>query len=52
MIPAAIEVVGCIGIAEQTGEPEAQVARVDRDHDVAFVIDDVLQRRQGIAPLT
>jgi hypothetical protein len=36
MIPAAIEVVGGIRIAEQAGEPEAQIARVDRHDDVAL----------------
>jgi hypothetical protein len=45
VVPAAIEVVGGVGIAEQAGEPEAQIARVDRDHDVALVIDHVLERR-------
>ena len=52
MIPAAIEVVGGVGIAEQAGEPQAQVARVDRHDDVALVVDHVLERRQRIAPLT
>src|SRR5918995_4170029 len=52
MVPAAIEVVSGIGIAEQAGQPQAQIARVDRDDDVAFVVDDILQRRQRIAPLT
>jgi hypothetical protein len=51
MIPAAIEVVGGVGIAEQAGEPEAQVPRIDRHHDVALVIDHILQRRQRVAPL-
>ena len=51
MVPAAIEVVGRIGIAKQAGEPQAQVARVDRDEDVALVVDDVLERRQRVAPL-
>jgi hypothetical protein len=51
MVPAAIEVVGGVGVAEQAGEPEAQISRVDRHHDVALIIDDVLERRQRIAPL-
>ena len=51
MIPAAIEVVGRVGIAEQAGEPQAQIARVHRHDDVALVVDHVLERRQGIAPL-
>ena len=52
MVPAAIEVVGRVGIAEQAGEPQAQIPRVDRYDDIAFVIDDVLERRKGIATLT
>jgi hypothetical protein len=52
VIPAAIEVVGRVGIAEQAGQPQAQIARVDRHHDVALVVDHVLKRRQRIAPLT
>jgi len=51
MVPAAIEVVGRVGIAEQTGQPQAQIARVDRHDDVALVIDDVLERRQWITTL-
>ena len=51
MIPAAIEIVGGVGIAEQAGEPQAQIARVDRHDDVALVVDHVLERRQRIAPL-
>jgi hypothetical protein len=51
MIPAAIEVVGGVGIAEQAGEPEAQVPRIDRHHDVALIVDHVVERRQRIAPL-
>jgi hypothetical protein len=51
MIPAAIEVVGGVGIAEQAGEPQAQVPGVDRHDDVTLVSDDVLERRQRIAPL-
>src|ERR671919_1397561 len=52
MIPAAIEVVGGVGIAEQAGEPDAEIPRVDRDDDVAFVVDDVLQGGEWIASLT
>jgi hypothetical protein len=52
MIPAAIEVVGGVRVAEQAGEPETQIPGVDRHHDVAFVVDHILERRQGIAPLT
>ena len=51
MIPAAVEVVGRIGIAEQAGEPEAEIARVDRDDDIALVVDHVLERRQRVAAL-
>jgi hypothetical protein len=52
MIPAAVEVVGRVGIAEQSGQPQAQIPRVDRHDHVALVVDDVLEWRQGIAPLT
>jgi hypothetical protein len=52
MIPAAVEIVGCVRIAEQAGEPQAEVPRIDRHHDVALVVDHVLERRQRIAPLT
>src|ERR671919_666225 len=51
MVPAAIEVVGGVGIAEQAGEPQAKIPRVDRDDDVALVVDHVLERGQRIAPL-
>jgi hypothetical protein len=51
MVPAAIEVVGAVGIAEQAGEPQAEIPRIDRDDDVALVVDHVLQRRRGIAAL-
>jgi hypothetical protein len=51
VIPAAIKVVGGVGIAEKAGEPQAEIARVDRHHDVALVVDHVLERRQRIAPL-
>jgi hypothetical protein len=51
VIPAAIEVVGRVRIAEQTSEPQAQVARVHRHHDIALVVDHVLQRRQQISAL-
>ena len=50
MVPAAIEIVGGVGIAEQAGEPQAQIPRVDRHHHIALVVDDVLERRQRIAP--
>ena len=52
MIPAAIEIVGGVGIAEQAGEPQAEIPRVDRHHDIAFVVDHVLERRERVAPLT
>jgi hypothetical protein len=52
MIPAAIEIVGGVRIAEQAGEPQAQIPGIDRYDDVAFVVDDVLERRQRIATLT
>jgi len=52
VVPAAIEVVGGVRIAEHAGQPQAQVARVDRHDDVAVVVDHILQRRQRIAALT
>jgi hypothetical protein len=48
MISAAIEVVGRVGIAEQDGEPQAQIPG---DDDGALIVDHVLERRQGIATL-
>jgi hypothetical protein len=52
VVVAAVAVVGRVGIAEQAGEPEAQVARVDRHDDVAVVSDHVLQRGEWVAALT
>jgi hypothetical protein len=51
MVPAAIEVVARVGIAEQAGQPQAQITGIDRHHDVVLVVDHVLERRQRIAPL-
>jgi hypothetical protein len=50
MVPAAIEVVARVGIAEQAGQPQAQITGIDRHHDVVLVVDHVLERRQRIAP--
>jgi hypothetical protein len=52
VVEAAIEIVGRVGITEQAGEPQAEITRVDRHDDIAFVVDYVLERRQGIATLT
>jgi hypothetical protein len=35
MVPTAVEVVGRVGIAEEAGEPKAQIPPVDRYDDVA-----------------
>jgi hypothetical protein len=51
MIPTTVQVVGRIRIAEQAGQPKAQVARVDRNHNVALVIDHVLEWSERVAPL-
>jgi len=39
------------GIAKQPRQPDAEIARIDRHHDLALVHDGVLQGRIGIAPL-
>jgi hypothetical protein len=49
VVPAAIEIVGGVRIAEQAGELQAQVARVDRHHDVALIVDDVLKWGERVA---
>ncbi len=38
-------------IAKQPGQPEPEVAGIDGEGDVAFVVDDVPQGGQGVAPL-
>jgi hypothetical protein len=37
-------------VAEQAGQPRSQVARVDRHHNVALVVDDVLEGASGSPP--
>ena len=51
MVVAAVAVVGGVGVAEQTAEPEPQIPWVDRHDDVAIVGDHVLERGERVAPL-
>ena len=52
MIVGAVAIVGGDRIAQEAGEPDAEIAHVDGHDDVALVHDGVAQRRQRIAPLS
>jgi hypothetical protein len=51
MVKAAIAIVARGRIAEKAGEPEAEIAGIDRHHDLALIVDDVLEGCQRITSL-